>query len=174
MKQQPIIFRLLTRYLKEKGIFYDYKHFFTLESLNNAISEIKTNRTSSLLYPFRLKDDNAISINIFLDNLSNENEFNRIMHYYLKGYIKKFLKYNNVYDDFINNRRNYIAKTNQNAIHYNDEEIFNGYVKRLADNNYSIRDFLFSAFCWQSTGKSSLWSDLHEKYLQFILDLLTK
>lgn len=174
MKQQPIIFRILIRYLKEKGIFNEYRHFFSTENLNNALYEIKSNRTSLFLYSFRIKNDNAKIINLFLTNSSNEIEFNKIICYYLRDYAKLFLIQNGIYDDFVKNRKIYLVKTNKNTTYKDNNDLIDSYIDSLANSNYSMKDFMFNAFSWFYGSKSGLWSSMHDKYVQYILKILTE
>lgn len=174
MKKKPIIFRILIRYLKEKGIFNEYKHFFSNRALNNALYEIKLGRTSLLLYHFRIKSNNAKTINSFLTNSSNEIEFNKIICYYLRDYAKLFLIQNGIYDDFVKNRKIYLEKTNKNTIYKDNNDLIDSYIDSLANSNYSMKDFMFNAFSWFYSSKSGLWSSMHDKYVQYILKILTE
>ena len=174
MKKKPIIFRILIRYLKEKGIFNEYKHFFSNRTLNNALYEIKSDRTSLLLYPFRIESNNAKTINSFFTNPSHEIEFNKIICYYLRDYAKLFLIQNGIYDDFVKNRKIYLEKTNTNAIYKDNNDLIDDYIDRLAKSNYSMKNFIFNAFSWFYGCNSGLWSTMHHKYVQYVLKILTE
>lgn len=174
MKKKPIIFRILIRYLKEKGIFNEYKHFFSNRTLNNALDEIKLGRTSLLLYPFRIESNKSKTINSFFTNSSHEIEFNKIICYYLRDYAKIFLIQNGIYDDFVKNRKIYLEKTNKNTIYKDNNDLIDDYIDSLAKSNYSIKDFMFNAFSWFYDWNSRLWSTMHDKYVQYVLKILTE
>lgn len=175
MKKNPVIFKLLIRYIKENGLFYEYRRFFSQEYLDNALLEINLNyRDKLLLYQFRFKNPHAKTINNLLTESSHEFEFNKILCYYLKDKIKFFLKENNVYEDFIKYRKAYINRYGNTENYSCDEEVIGKYIDKLANENYSIKDFIFYAFSWSFTDNPYIWNDIHNKYIEYILNILTK
>lgn len=189
MVKDSILFKIFSRYLKEKGWFNEYKkcipntYFTTLETRSQLFP-------SSLLAKFKITDGNykykhnISEINRLFGNNDNIMEFNTIINAYLKDYCISFFKEYDLIETFTealikcknSTRFIYIIPDYQN-IHDKkcQYEIFNAYLDAYLKKSFSLFNFINYAFTWNSTKNGhKYWYDMHELLKNYLWDKLLK
>lgn len=183
MFQDSILYKIFLRYLKEKNMSL---YFFKCNSkgyLINVEYRIISENTNNLLSAFSLNYfpklwSNDRKFNDFCNNWNNNNEFNSIILFAMKPYIKEFLIKEGIVNSFIENvcEFNKYVKTSipeNKRTKSNIDLIINEYLNYLIYNNDSIFYFIRRSFYYFLSGKDTdLWYDLDRKFKKYIIETL--
>lgn len=179
MFQESILYKIFFRYLKEKNMSTQFFKCHVNKYLRLIEKNIRNDASGDLLYRFSLsyysmsKNTDDYRYNEFCGNWSNNIEFNLIILYAMKPYVKDFLKKEGVLKSFLKNLckyNSYIQSLNieENSIIKNTDLILDTYIDYLALQRESIFRFINRAF----VGNINLWSELNKEFNAYIIEKL--
>lgn len=183
MLQESILYKIFIRYLKEKNMSTQFFKCHVNKYLRLIEDNIRNDASGDLLYRFSLnyysmsKNTNDYRYNEFCGNWSNNIEFNLIILYAMKPYVKDFLKKEGVLKSFLKNLceyNSYIQSLNieENSIIKNTDLILDTYINYLALQRESIFRFINRAFNFWRVGNTDLWSELNKNFNAYIIEKL--
>lgn len=183
MLQESILYKIFLRYLKEKNMSTQFFKCNVNKYLSRIEKNIRNDASEDLLYRFSLshysmsKNTDDYRYNEFCGNWSKNIEFNLIILYAMKPYVKDFLKKEGVLKSFLKNLCEYnshIQSLNieENSIIKNTDLILDTYIDYLALQRESIFRFINRAFNFCRVGNINLWSKLNKKFNDYIIEKL--
>lgn len=182
MIQESILYKIFLRYLKEKNMSTQFFKCNANKYLRLIEDHIRDDASGNLLYRFSLcyysiSNTDDYRYNEFCGNWSNNIEFNLIILYAMKPYVKDFLKKEGVLKSFLKNLCKYnshIQSLNieENSIIKNTDLILDAYIDYLALQRESIFRFINRAFNFWRVDNTDLWSDLNKKFNDYIIEKL--
>ena len=183
MLQESILYKIFLRYLKEKNMSTQFFKCNVNKYLSRIEKNIRNNASGDLLYRFSLsyysmsKNTDDYRYNEFCGNWSNNIEFNLIILYAMKPYVKDFLKKEGVLKSFLKNLCEYnshIQSLNieENSIIKNTDLILGTYIDYLASQRESIFRFINIAFNFWRVNNTDLWIELNEEFNDYIIEKL--
>lgn len=183
MLQESILYKIFLRYLKEKNMSTQFFKCHVNKYLRLIENNIRDDASGDLLYRFSLryysrsKNTDDYRYNEFCGNWSNNIEFNLIILYAMKPYVKDFLKKEGVLKSFLKNLCEYnshIQSLNieENSIIKNTDLILDTYIDYLALQRESIFRFINRAFIFWRVDNTDLWSDLNKNFNDYIIEKL--
>lgn len=183
MLQESILYKIFLRYLKEKNISTQFFKCHVNKYLRLIEDNIRNDASGDLLYRFSLryysmsKNTDDYRYNEFCGNWCNNIEFNLILLYAMKPYVKDFLKKEGVLKSFLKNLCEYnshIQSLNieENSIIKNTDLILDTYIDYLALQRESIFRFINRAFNFWRVGNTDLWSELNKEFNDYIIEKL--
>ena len=183
MLQESILYKIFLRYLKEKNMSTQFFKCNVNKYLSRIEKNIRNDASGDLLYRFSLsyysmsKNTDDYRYNEFCGNWSNNIEFNLIILYAMKPYVKDFLKKEGVLKSFLKNLCEYnshIQSLNieKNSIIKNTDLILDTYIDYLASQRESIFRFINRAFNFWRVGNTDLWHELNKKFNDYIIEKL--
>ena len=145
--------------------------------------KIRNDASGDLLYIFSLryysrsKNTDDYRYNEFCGNWSNNIEFNLIILYAMKPYVKDFLKKEGVLKSILKNLCEYnshIQSLNieENSIIKNTDLILDTYIDYLALQRESIFRFINRAFIFWCVDNTDLWRELNKEFNDYIIEKL--
>lgn len=182
MLQESILYKIFLRYLKEKNMSTCFFKCNINKYLNLIEKHIRDNASGDLLYSFSLRyystsNTNNYKYNEFCGNWCNNIEFNLIILYAMKQYVKDFLKKEGVLKSFLKKLCKYnshIQSLNieENSIIKNTDLILDTYIDYLASQRDSIFRFINRAFNFWRVDNTDLWCGLNKKFNDYIIEKL--
>ena len=182
MLQDSILYKIFLRYIKEKNMSTQFFKCNTNKYLRLIEDHIRDDANGNLLYRFSLRYYSILNpddyrYDEFCDNWSNNIEFNLIILYAMKPYVKDFLKKEGVLKSFLKNLCEYnshIQSLNieENSIIKNTDLILDTYIDYLASQRDSIFKFIIRAFNFWSVDNTNLWIELNKKFNDYIIEKL--
>ena len=183
MLQESILYKIFLRYLKEKNMSTQFFKCNVNNYLRLIEKNIRNDANGDLLYRFSLryysmsKNTDDYRYNEFCGNWSNNIEFNLIILYAMKPYVKDFLKKEGVLKSFLKNLCEYnshIQSLNieENSIIKNTDLILDTYIDYLASQRDSIFKFINIAFNFWRVDNTDLWRELNKKFNDYIIEKL--
>lgn len=182
MINNTLLFKILSRYLKEKKIFNEYKNSIYCGYFNN-LKNIHEKNYRSILASFTFMNSNKTfqqrKINNFFLNYIHITEFNKIINLITKKHYLDFLEKNSLIKLFstriFENRKmsslyslkiSYNINLNKKA---NSYKIIDRYVNALSKQGYSIFELFNKAFSWSSTNEGhEYWYLIHKSYVEYM------
>lgn len=183
MLQESILYKIFLRYLKEKNMSTQFFKCNVNKYLSRIEKNIRNDASGDLLYRFSLsyysmsKNTDDYRYNEFCGNWSNNIEFNLIILYAMKPYVKDFLKKEGVLKSFLKNLCEYNSHVQslnieENSIIKNTDLILDTYIDYLASQRESIFRFINRAFNFWRVGNTDLWHELNKKFNDYIIEKL--
>lgn len=183
MLQESILYKIFLRYLKEKNMSTQFFKCHVSKYLSRIEKNIRNDASGDLLYRFSLshysmsKNTDDYRYNEFCGNWSKNIEFNLIILYAMKPYVKDFLKKEGVLKSFLKNLYEYnshIQSLNieENSIIKNTDLILDTYIDYLASQRENIFRFINRAFIFWRVDNTDLWRDLNKKFNDYIIEKL--
>lgn len=183
MLQESILYKIFLRYLKEKNMSTQFFKCNVNKYLSRIEKNIRNDASGDLLYRFSLsyysmsKNTDDYRYNEFCGNWSNNIEFNLIILYAMKPYVKDFLKKEGVLKSFLKNLCEYnshIQSLNieENSIIKNTDLILDTYIDYLASQRDSIFRFINIAFNFWRVDNTDLWRELNKEFNNYIIEKL--
>lgn len=182
MLQESILYKIFLRYLKEKNMSTHFFKYNVNKYLSCVEKRIRDDGSGDLLYRFSLRYYSVLNTvdyryNEFCGNMSNNIEFNLIILYAMKPYVKDFLKKEGVLKLFLKNLCDYNShiqslKINEKSIIKNTDLILDTYIDYLASQRDSIFSFINRAFNFWRVDNSNLWRKLNKKFNDYIIEKL--
>lgn len=184
MFQESILYKIFLRYLKEKNMSTQFFKCNVNKYLRLIEENIRNDASGDLLYRFSLryyysmsKNTDNYRYNEFCGNWCNNIEFNLIILYAMKPYVKDFLKKEGVLKSFLKNLCEYnshIQSLNieENSIIKNTDLILGTYIDYLASQRESIFRFINIAFNFWRVNNTDLWIELNEEFNDYIIEKL--
>ena len=183
MLQESILYKIFLRYLKEKNMSAQFFKCHVNKYLRLIEKKIRNDASGDLLYIFSLryysrsKNTDDYRYNEFCGNWSNNIEFNLIILYAMKPYVKDFLKKEGVLKSFLKNLCEYnshIQSLNieENSIIKNTDLILDTYIDYLALQRESIFRFINRAFIFWCVDNTDLWRELNKEFNDYIIEKL--
>lgn len=182
MLQESILYKIFLRYLKEKNMSTQFFKCNVNKYLRLIEKNIRNDVSGDLLYRFSLRyysmsNTDDYRYNEFCGNWSNNIEFNLIILYAMKPYVKDFLKKEGVLKSFLKNLCEYnshIQSLNieENSIIKNTDLILDTYIDYLASQRDSIFRFINRAFNFWRVDNTNLWSELNKEFNDYIIEKL--
>lgn len=183
MLQESILYKIFLRYLKEKNMSTQFFKCNVNKYLSRIEKNIRNDASGDLLYRFSLshysmsKNTDDYRYNEFCGNWSKNIEFNLIILYAMKPYVKDFLKKEGVLKSFLKNLCEYNSHVQslnieENSIIRNTDLILDAYIDYLALQRESIFRFINRAFNFWRVGNTNLWSELNKEFNAYIIEKL--
>ena len=183
MLQESILYKIFLRYLKEKNMSTQFFKCNVNKYLSRIEKNIRNDASGDLLYRFSLshysmsKNTDDYRYNEFCGNWSKNIEFNLIILYAMKPYVKNFLKKEGVLKSFLKNLCEYNSHVQslnieENSIIRNTDLILDAYIDYLALQRESIFRFINRAFNFWRVGNTNLWSELNKEFNAYIIEKL--
>lgn len=182
MLQESILYKIFLRYLKEKNMSTQFFKCHVNKYLRLIEENIRNDASGDLLYRFSLRyysmsNTDNYRYNEFCGNWCNNIEFNLIILYAMKPYVKDFLKKEGVLKSFLKNLCEYnlhIQSLNieENSIIKNTDLILDTYIDYLASQRDSIFRFIDIAFNFWRVDNTDLWCELDRKFKKYIIEKL--
>ena len=183
MLQESILYKIFLRYLKEKNMSTQFFKCNVNKYLSRIEKNIRNNASGDLLYRFSLsyysmsKNTDDYRYNEFCGNWSNNIEFNLIILYAMKPYVKDFLKKEGILKSFLKNLCEYNSHVQslnieENSIIKNTDLILDTYIDYLASQRESIFRFINRAFNFWRVDNTDLWRELNKKFNDYIIEKL--
>lgn len=182
MIQESILYKIFLRYLKEKNMSTQFFKCNANKYLRLIEDHIRDEASGDLLYRFSLRYYSVLNTvdyryNEFCGNWSNNIEFNLIILYAMKPYVKDFLKKEGVLKLFLKNLCEYNShiqnlKIKENSIIKNTDLILDTYIDYLASERESIFRFINRAFNFWRVDNTNLWSELNKEFNDYIIEKL--
>lgn len=183
MLQESILYKIFLRYLKEKNMSTQFFKCNVNKYLSRIEKNIRNDASGDLLYRFSLshysmsKNTDDYRYNEFCGNWSKNIEFNLIILYAMKPYVKDFLKKEGVLKSFLKNLYEYnshIQSLNieENSIIKNTDLILDTYIDYLASQRENIFRFINRAFIFWRVDNTDLWRELNKEFNNYIIEKL--
>lgn len=183
MLQESILYKIFLRYLKEKNMSTQFFKCHVSKYLSRIEKNIRNDASGDLLYRFSLshysmsKNTDDYRYNEFCCNWSKNIEFNLIILYAMKPYVKDFLKKEGVLKSFLKNLYEYnshIQSLNieENSIIKNTDLILDTYIDYLASQRENIFRFINRAFIFWRVDNTDLWRELNKEFNNYIIEKL--
>ena len=148
MLQESILYKIFLRYLKEKNMSTQFFKCNVNKYLSRIEKNIRNDASGDLLYIFSLsyysmsKNTDDYRYNEFCGNWSNNIEFNLIILYAMKPYVKDFLKKEGVLKSFLKNLCEYNSHVQSLNIEENSiikNSVLKPFLKNLCEYNSHIQ-----------------------------------
>lgn len=182
MIQESILYKIFLRYIKEKNMSTHFFKCYTKDYFNYVERCINSDGNNDLLIKFYIHNPRPFSyaskFNNFCNSWNNNAEFNLVILYAMKPFIKDFLNDEGVLKLFIKN----LCKYNVDIKNLIQEEkitknnidlILDTYINNLAFKHENIFQFIKNAFSvWHDPENITLWRELNKKFNDYIKEKL--
>ena len=182
MLLESILYKIFLRYIKEKNMSTHFFKCYTKDYLNYVERRIISDCNNDLLIKFYIYNPRPFSyaskFNNFCNSWNNNTEFNLVILYAMKPFIKDFLNDESVLKLFIKNLCKYnvnikILIQKEKITKNNTDLILDTYINNLAFEHENIFQFINNAFSvWHDPENITLWRELNKKFNDYIKEKL--